>query len=113
MSALVERASAEQGVTRRPVAAAEIVERALAAMLLEATAILEEGIALRASDIDFAIVNGLGFPAWRGGPLYHCGRRGLAAMLRAAEARGESVPPLLRRLADSGKRISDYAVTQG
>jgi len=96
VSALVERASAEQGVTRRPVAVAEIVERALAAVLLEAAAILEEGIALRASDIDFAIVNGLGFPAWRGGPLYHCDRRGLAAMLQAAEARGESVPPLLR-----------------
>jgi 3-hydroxyacyl-CoA dehydrogenase len=111
VSALIERASAEHGVTRRPVAAAEIVERALAAMLLEAAAILEEGIALRASDIDFAIVNGLGFPAWRGGPLYHCDKRGLASMLQAAAARGEAVPPLLARLADAGKRISDYAAT--
>ncbi len=111
VTALIERASATQGVTRRPVAATEIVERALAAMLLEAAQILEEGIALRASDIDFAIVNGLGFPAWRGGPLYHCDKRGLSAMLQAATARGETVPPLLSRLADAGKQISDYTAT--
>ena len=109
VTTLIERASAERGVARRPVAAEEIVERALAAMLLEAAQILDEGIALRGSDIDFAIVNGLGFPAWRGGPLYHCDKRGLAAMLQAAEARGETVPSLLIRLAGAGKRISDYA----
>jgi 3-hydroxyacyl-CoA dehydrogenase len=108
VTALIERASAESGVTRRTVGAEEIVERALTAMLLEAGQILDEGIALRASDIDFAIVNGLGFPGWRGGPLYHCDRRGLAGMLKAAEARGDKVPGLLRRLVEGGGKISDY-----
>ncbi len=108
VTALIERASAERGVTRRTVGGEEIVERALAAMLLEAGQILDEGIALRAADIDFAIVNGLGFPGWRGGPLYHCDKRGLAGMLKAAAARGEALPGLLRRLAEGGGNISDY-----
>jgi len=108
VSLLIERASAEAGVTRRSVAAEEIVQRALAAMLKEAAQTLEEGMALRASDIDFAIVNGLGFPAWRGGPLYYCDRHGLASMADSLEKRG-SVPALLHRLVGEGKRISEYA----
>ncbi len=33
-------------------------------------------MALRAGDIDFALVNALGFPAWRGGPLYMAQSKG-------------------------------------
>jgi 3-hydroxyacyl-CoA dehydrogenase len=106
VAALIERAAAERGVTRRPVAAEEIVMRAMAAMLGEAARILEEGMALRASDIDFAIVNGLGFPAWRGGPLYYCDRRGLARMTEAIEKHGGLAPALLRRLTSEGKRMT-------
>ncbi len=105
---LIERASAEAGVARRAIPAEEIVQRALATMLKEAAQILEEGLALRASDIDFAIVNGLAFPAWRGGPLYYCDRQGLAGMTEALGRRG-NVPALLRRLVGEGKRISEYA----
>jgi 3-hydroxyacyl-CoA dehydrogenase len=106
VAALIERAAAERDVTRRPVAAEEIVTRAMAAMLGEAARILEEGMALRASDIDFAIVNGLGFPAWRGGPLYYCDQQGLARMTEAIEKHGGLAPPLLRRLAAQGKRMT-------
>lgn len=108
VSLLIEKASAEAGVSRRPIAAEEIVQRAMAAMLKEAAQTLEEGMALRASDIDFAVVNGLGFPAWRGGPLYYCDRHGLSGMADALECRG-GIPALLKRLASEGKRISDYA----
>ncbi len=73
---LIERASAESNVTRRPIASEEIVERALSIMRSEAQKILAEGMALRASDIDFALVNALGFPAWRGGPLYMAQSKG-------------------------------------
>ena len=107
VAGLIERAAAERGVTRRPVAAEEIVTRAMAAMLGEAARILEEGMALRASDIDFALVNGLGFPAWRGGPLYYCDRQGLARMTEAIEKHGGAVPALLRRLAAEGKRMTE------
>lgn len=107
VTALIERASAERGVIRRPVAAEEIVMRAMAAMLGEAARILEEGMALRASDIDFAIVNGLGFPAWRGGPLYYCDRQGLASMAKTIERHGGAVPALLRRLVAEGKQVTE------
>ena len=73
---LIERASTESGVARRPISPEEIVERALSAMRNEAGKILAEGMALRAGDIDFALVNALGFPAWRGGPLYMAKSKG-------------------------------------
>ncbi|WP_210242778.1 MULTISPECIES: 3-hydroxyacyl-CoA dehydrogenase NAD-binding domain-containing protein [unclassified Mesorhizobium] len=71
---LIRRASAERGIKRQPIGGPAIVRRALEAMAVEARAILAEGVALRPSDIDLAIVNGLGFPAWRGGPLYFADR---------------------------------------
>lgn len=49
--------------------------RALGAMLNEATLILQDGIAERASDIDTVLVNGYGFPADRGGPLFWASRQ--------------------------------------
>jgi 3-hydroxyacyl-CoA dehydrogenase len=40
----------------------------------EGTRILEEGMALRASDIDVIYLTGYGFPAWRGGPMFYAKR---------------------------------------
>ena len=59
------------GVTRRRIDEAEIVERLVLAMVNEAAAILSEGIAARASDIDLVTVLGYGFPRWRGGLMHH------------------------------------------
>ncbi|TPI57366.1 3-hydroxyacyl-CoA dehydrogenase [Mesorhizobium sp. B3-1-3] len=73
---LVKRASAERDITRHPISSNAIVERALEAMVSEAKTILNEGVALRSSDIDLAIVHGLGFPAWRGGPLFNSANTG-------------------------------------
>ena len=105
MTELVERASAEKGIVRRPVAAAEIVERVHAAMVNEAAKIVAEGIARRPSDIDVVLVNGYGYPAWRGGPMYQADGIGLAEMLRRIEAMaardgvGWEPAPLLREMA--------------
>jgi len=68
---LIFHASQERGLRRRLVSDEEIVSRAISAMAGEARKILGEGIALRSSDIDVAVVNGLGFPPWRGGPLFY------------------------------------------
>ena len=38
-------------------------------------------MAPRASDIDVIYVNGYGFPAWRGGPMFYADRVGLGAVL--------------------------------
>ena len=68
---LIVQASRERGLPRRAVTDKEIVYRAITAMTKEAHKILDERVALRSSDIDLAVVNGLGFPAWRGGPLFY------------------------------------------
>ncbi|PZO78065.1 MAG: 3-hydroxyacyl-CoA dehydrogenase [Mesorhizobium amorphae] len=73
VTALIENASAEKGITRRPFSEEEIVSRVLDAIVAEGKAILAEGVALRASDIDLVLINGYGFPAWRGGPMFRAG----------------------------------------
>jgi len=67
---IIEAASAQRGITRRPLAAAEIQRRALLAMVNEAALLLAEGVAQRASDIDVVLVQGYGFPRWEGGPVF-------------------------------------------
>jgi len=75
VTALIEAASQEAGITRRAFKADEIVARVLDGIVAEGRAILDEGIALRPSDIDLVLINGYGFPAWRGGPMYQAGMR--------------------------------------
>jgi 3-hydroxyacyl-CoA dehydrogenase len=67
---IIEAASAQRGITRRPLAAADIQRRALLAMVNEAALLLAEGVAQRASDIDVVLVQGYGFPRWEGGPVF-------------------------------------------
>ena len=57
-------------IARRILGDDEIVRRALLAMANEAACLLSEGVALRASDIDVAMVHGYGFPRWEGGPVH-------------------------------------------
>ena len=71
--------SRDLGITRRSIPDEEILERLLHPLVNEGARIVEEGIALRASDIDVVYINGYGFPAWRGGPMYWAQRAGLRA----------------------------------
>jgi 3-hydroxyacyl-CoA dehydrogenase len=71
--ALIEGARAAKGIEPRRFSADEIVTRLLAAMADEGKALLAEGIAARASDIDLVMINGYGFPAHKGGPMFHAG----------------------------------------
>jgi 3-hydroxyacyl-CoA dehydrogenase len=73
VTAIFDGGSRAAGRTRRPIDSTEIVARATAAMAAEGRAILAEGIALRASDIDLVLINGYGYPAWRGGPMFEAG----------------------------------------
>jgi 3-hydroxyacyl-CoA dehydrogenase len=66
----IEAASHARGLARRTIGADEIVEQLLNAMANEGARILDEGIVPRASDIDLVLVNGYGFPAHRGGPMF-------------------------------------------
>jgi 3-hydroxyacyl-CoA dehydrogenase len=100
----------EQGITRRHITDEEIRERLLYPMVNEGAKILEEKIAIRASDIDVIWVYGYGWPVYRGGPMFWADQIGLAAvrdrMLAFQKATGDAFwtpAPLLKRLADEGK----------
>jgi 3-hydroxyacyl-CoA dehydrogenase len=112
---LVVDASAEAGVTRRKISDAEIIERLVYALVNEGARLLEEGIALRASDIDMVYLNGYGFPLHRGGPMLYADEQGLwnvARRMRAFAGGAFSEPgfwepaPLLARLAADDKKFN-------
>ena len=71
----------EAGIPQRVSSPGEIVERCVYALVNEGAKILEEGIALRAGDIDIVYVNGYGFPAWRGGPMWYADEVGAGRIL--------------------------------
>ena len=81
----------------------------------EGARILEEGIALRASDIDIIWLNGYGFPPYRGGPMFYADTVGLKnvydAVSRYNDEQGQfwEPAPLLAQLAKEGKSFADYA----
>ena len=84
----------------------EIIERCIYALVNEGARILEEGIALRASDIDTMYLNGYGFPAWRGGPMWQVdnviGMKKAAERIKAYEAKYGArwkIAPLIEKLA--------------
>ena len=103
--------AAAQGVTRRKISDEEILERVLLPMVNEGARILDEGIAQRALDIDVVFVNGFGWPAWRGGPMFWADSLGAAKvrerLAHYAEATGDAnlkPAPLIERLAaENGK----------
>ncbi len=103
----------EIGVKPRPISDEEIVERCIYALVNEGAKILEEGIALRASDIDMVYLTGYGFPPYRGGPMFYADTVGLPKVLASIEKfqkgyqGGQWQPaPLLVRLAKEGKRFN-------
>ncbi|MCJ1959316.1 3-hydroxyacyl-CoA dehydrogenase NAD-binding domain-containing protein [Novosphingobium mangrovi (ex Hu et al. 2023)] len=89
----------------------EIVERLLLPVVNEGARILEEGIALRASDIDVALVMGYGWPPVTGGPMFWADTVGLEKIIARLEAIGETPAPLLRRLADDGAALHTWPAT--
>lgn len=102
--------AAELGVVRRAIGDEEIVERLIYALANEGARILEEGIALRASDIDLVYLTGYGFPLYRGGPMFYASGIGLDKVMLAVQhyASGPNghawqVAPLLKKFAEEGK----------
>jgi 3-hydroxyacyl-CoA dehydrogenase len=109
----------EAGIVQRQISATEIADRCLYALVNEGARILEEGIALRASDIDIIYINGYGFPAHRGGPMWYADAVGLKQVYeRVSEFRrqyGETwqPAPLLKQLAEQGKTFSEFGREHG
>jgi 3-hydroxyacyl-CoA dehydrogenase len=112
---MIEKHRATLGVTARKIDDDEIVARLVYALVNEGAKIVEEGIALRASDIDVVYLTGYGFPLHRGGPMCYADTVGLynvvETMKRLArnpldDAEFWQPAPLLARLAAEGKTFS-------
>jgi 3-hydroxyacyl-CoA dehydrogenase len=110
VNAMIVQHSADIGVTRRKISDQEIVERLVFSLVNEGAQILEEGIAMRASDIDMVYLTGYGFPVFRGGPMFYADTLGLPNVLVAMEkyAKGRhgdawKPAPLMVKLAAEGK----------
>jgi 3-hydroxyacyl-CoA dehydrogenase len=105
--------SAKKGITRRTISDQEILERCVYSMVNEGAKILEEGIAIRSSDIDIVWINGYGWPVYRGGPMFYGEQIGLGKVLerlRDYEAKlGPEFKPsaLMERLVAEGKGFRD------
>jgi len=114
---IIEKYRQQQAIVPRKVSSEEIVERCVYALVNEGARILEDGIALRSGDIDVVYLNGYGFPAHRGGPMFYADQVGLIDVARALR-RIATVPgndtavwmpaPLLTRLAEEGKTFNEY-----
>jgi 3-hydroxyacyl-CoA dehydrogenase len=114
VNGLIAELASAAGLTRRPFSSEEIIERTIYALINEGARVLEEGVALRAADIDVIYVNGYGFPAYRGGPMFYADRVGLAhihdriaAFHREHGARWAPAP-LLARLAREGSTFREW-----
>jgi 3-hydroxyacyl-CoA dehydrogenase len=103
----------EIGVKPRNISDDEIVQRLIYALVNEGAHILEEGIALRASDVDMVYLTGYGFPPYRGGPMFYADTVGLDKVLKSIEdfqkgyqGQAWKPAPLLAKLAKEGRRFN-------
>jgi 3-hydroxyacyl-CoA dehydrogenase len=112
---MIDKHRADLGITPRRISDDEIVHRLVYALVNEGAKIVDEGIAMRASDIDMVYLTGYGFPLHRGGPMNYADQVGLfnvvGAMKRFAanpadDAEFWQPAPLLAKLAAEGRSFS-------
>jgi 3-hydroxyacyl-CoA dehydrogenase len=119
VAALMREWSTQAGIPQRDISAEEIVDRCIYALVNEGARILEQGYALRATDIDIIYLCGYGFPAYRGGPMWYADRVGLDKVYdRVCEFHGQfgrhwEPAPLLKQLAAQKKTFSDFQSGRG
>jgi 3-hydroxyacyl-CoA dehydrogenase len=110
---LVKDFMAKGGATPRAISKEEILERLVYPMINEGAKILEEGIAIRPSDIDIVWINGYGWPVYRGGPMFYADTVGLKTVVAKLKeylpklGKDFKISPLLEKMAAEGKRFQD------
>lgn len=115
LNELARKWAIEAGIPQRNISSQEIVERCIYALVNEGARILEEGVALRAVDIDIIYVNGYGFPPYRGGPMWYADTVGLEKVYKRIcdfhRLYGElwEPAPLLKRLAALGSSFAEFS----
>jgi 3-hydroxyacyl-CoA dehydrogenase len=109
--AIVADERTQAGITPRVFTADELQRRYLAAMVNEGAKVVDEGIALRPLDVDVTLVQGYGFPRWRGGPMKYADMLGLDQILADIRQFAAQDPlfwqpaPLLVQLLDEGRNF--------
>jgi len=110
---LIADFGASKGIEQRTFDNEEILERCLLPMVNEGAKILEEGIAIRPSDIDVIWINGYGWPVYTGGPMFWADTMGLDNVVAKIKKYGETLDgdhwklsPLLEKLAAEGKTFA-------
>ncbi|MDO8296634.1 MAG: 3-hydroxyacyl-CoA dehydrogenase NAD-binding domain-containing protein [Caulobacter sp.] len=110
---IIKDFAAKQGLNQRDISDEEILERTIFPMINEGAKILEEGKAIRASDIDIVWINGYGWPVYRGGPMHYADLVGLPKVLERMKQyqneMGDFFKPsaLLEKLVAEGKGFKD------
>lgn len=111
--AIIEDERRKKGISPRAFSNDEIQQRCLSAMVNEGARLLDEGVALRPSDIDVVLLYGYGFPRFRGGPMMAADQRGLLTVKNALKSYQEEEPkfwapsPLFDELIKNGRHFSD------
>ena len=110
---MIEDFATKQGFKKRAISDDEIVKRCIYPLINEGAKILEEGIAVRPSDLDIIWINGYGWPVYLGGPMFYADLIGLdkvLATLKEFEAElGDVWKPagLIEKLVSEGKGFRD------
>ena len=106
VKAIIAQFAAKAGKAQRVIGKDEIRERLLYPMISEGALILAEGIAQRAGDIDTVWLNGYGWPAWTGGPMFWADHIGLKTVVDGLIRHGQPVAPLLAAKAAAGETFN-------
>ncbi len=114
IEALIKNVAKEHGVEQREISDEELHARLVYSLVNEGARVLEEGIAVRSSDIDLIWINGYGWPVGRGGPMFYADSVGAEEIVKQlniyADATGDEnlrPAPLLVKLASEGKKFED------
>jgi 3-hydroxyacyl-CoA dehydrogenase len=115
VEAMIKEVAAKFDVEQHDFSEEEIVQRCIYPLINEAAKILEEGIALRPSDVDMVWINGYGFPPYRGGPMHFADSEGpkkvYDTIVSFREKYGDhwQPAPLLEQLANEGETFAGWA----
>ena len=114
VEAIIKEVSVDLGIERRAIDDEEILSRCIYPLINEGANVLDEGIALRAGDIDIVWLNGYGFPAYRGGPMHYADSVGIETIHRGVRRYHErhgawwEPSPLLERMAKEGTTFAEH-----
>jgi 3-hydroxyacyl-CoA dehydrogenase len=99
---MIDQASFAKSISRKEFTDKEIVDRVTLAMINEIAHLVNEGVASDATDCDIALVNGYGFPRWRGGPVFIARELGLEKLNQQLN--------LLAQQSGSGFEVADLSL---